>query len=303
MYFTKIFTTLSPLFANKDTKHKSIRRIESKDQIMKEESDLPEHIIYFEYLYIDNIKIKFGFESKPEFLHQTQINDTLKVVFATLMNMKSVSLDFQAYVLNHTSNHMSIFMNNIKKHYISECLSQKQLTNILLSIGIFGTLRETISNLTTALAILTRMPNRNGNVVVGIGSNIYNALRYLLYSVSNVLKELLDSAGQLNAYFYIFGQKVYRSLLRKENEIVYNLDQKETDDDDIKIEFIHNVNSLAASLNSQNKIWLKIIINDKAKATNNKPLIQENQRNKEIDEEGKLNDELENIDEGNYPQF
>ena len=296
LYLQKIMTTLSPLFIRDDNIDSPVK-LETIKSDIQGELEKPKQIIYFEYLYIDNINIKFGFESKPGFLNQAQLDDTSKVLLVTLMNMKKVTLDFQAYVLNHTSQFMPVFISNIKSHYISELYSQKQLINILMSIGIFGTLRETLSSLSTAFGILTRNPRRNENFIIGLGENIQNSTRYIIYSVSNVLKGVLDSVGQIEAYVYLFGQKVFRTLLRKDQTIVYNIEDKNMDENDIKSEFLYNINSLAASLDFQNKIWLGIVINEIIRIRKNDEFLQgnnienmsqhdQNEDNKDLDQYG-----------------
>ena len=276
LFLQKIFTTISPIFSQ-DDKTSSIVKLENLESEFRDELEKPKQIIYFEYLYVDNINIKFGFESKSGFLNQAQLDDSSKVLLVTLMNMKKVTLDFQAYVLNHTSHFMPVFISNIKNHYISECYSQKQLINILMSIGIFGTLRETLSSLSTALELLTRDPRRNDNLIIGVGQNIQTSARYLLYSVSNVVKGLLDSVGQIDAYVYLFGQKVYRTIFRKEQAIIYSIeDTNDIDENDIKSDFLYNINSLAASLDYQNKIWLSIIINELIRIRKNNEFLQGN---------------------------
>jgi hypothetical protein len=298
IFFQKIFTTLSAL-APKDAKQKTLRKLESKEFGNPPAKDgSAKQTIYFEYLYIDNIKIKFSFDNKPEFINQAHLNQTLKLIFVTLMNMKNVNLEFQAYIRAHYSQFFPLFLNNVKGHYLSEWYSQKQLTSVLLSIGILGTLKETFSNLSTALQLLIRNPNRNGNVVFGLGENLYNSSRYILYAVSNALTEAVGSIGQLYAYLNIFAHKAYKTILRRE-DILYLEARSKEDENSIKDELLQNMNSLVASLDSQNKIWLGFIILENTKLQHNKALIEgnhlkelneqlENEPENQLAEEGKL---------------
>ena len=88
---------------------------------------------------------------------------------------------------------MKIFSNKIKNHYLSEWYSNHQLLRIFVSIGVFGNIHETLSNLKSAIRSLVENPRRKGNIVVGVYYNIYNFLRYSIYAVSNFIAEVTES--------------------------------------------------------------------------------------------------------------
>jgi hypothetical protein len=89
-------------------------------EIVKKSAVQKDKSIYFENLYIDKINVKFSFTSNPNFLNQTQFNPTLKFFIAMMMNMKQVELHFQRFTVEADPINISIFMSNLKNHYLNE---------------------------------------------------------------------------------------------------------------------------------------------------------------------------------------
>ena len=78
------------------------------------------------------------------------MNPTLKFFLVLLSNLKNVKLCFSKYNLQNQHMLMSIFMAQLKRFYVQECLNHKQLFKIVSSMGLFGSISTTISGISTA---------------------------------------------------------------------------------------------------------------------------------------------------------
>jgi hypothetical protein len=158
-YGQEILSHLSILFSPKvKEKINENQSIIQMDKIKSE--DNVNKTIYFENLFIDQMRIEFSFTSVPGLLDQIQMNTTLKFLVAILANMKNLNLDFKPFILNHKSQLLPIFFNDISNHYLSECYSEKQLFQLISSVGLLGNLQDTVTNFQTAFKSLVRNPAR-----------------------------------------------------------------------------------------------------------------------------------------------
>ena len=224
-------------------------------EIVKEKQKQFDQSIYFENLYVDQMKIKFSFNSNPDFLNQTHMNSTVKFFIAMLMNMKHVELHFKPYIMNSDPVTVPMFIAQLQNHYLYECYSHKQLIRILSSVGLLGNLHDTINNFKIAFMSLVANPSRNGNFVLGVTQNVYNFARYILYAVSNTLTEVADSLFRgMNAII-------------KHNQVSTEFESQGDHSMEIEKEFLDNINSLIGVLDTQNKIWLSSFATDQVHDT------------------------------------
>lgn len=63
---------------------------------------------------------------------------------------------------------MSIFVATLKKHYLTECYGQKQILKIISAMGVFGSISESLGNLSSAVEGLVYHPSHDESVIRGV---------------------------------------------------------------------------------------------------------------------------------------
>jgi hypothetical protein len=63
---------------------------------------------------------------------------------------------------------MSVFMAQVKRHYLQQCYNHKQILQLISSMGLFGNISESLSNLSNAIESLVYHPFHEDNIFKGI---------------------------------------------------------------------------------------------------------------------------------------
>lgn len=211
-----------------------------KDVTQKLKKGEATQTIFFENFYIDHFRINFSFSSSPALLNQTSMNASLKFLLALLINLKQVKLSFTPLILDQNQKSLASFQNQIIKHYRAQCLKSTQLIQIITSLGIIGTLNETLYNFKNAFSSIIFMGGHE-NLFQGIVTGSSNFVRYSLFAVSNALTDIIQGTmNALNSLSAITSPKLAR------DEIMLAEVEAER-------EFVYNVNSMIGLLDAQNK--------------------------------------------------
>ena len=80
---------------------------------------------------------------------------------------------------------LSIFSATLKKHYLSQCYGQKQILKIISSMGLFGSISESLGNLTSAVESLVYHPSHDESMVRGIAVGAVLFVRQAGAAVAN----------------------------------------------------------------------------------------------------------------------
>lgn len=135
------------------------------------------------------------------------MNPTLKFFLVLLSNLKNVKLCFSKYNLQNQHMLMSIFMAQLKRFYVQECLNHKQLFKIVSSMGLFGSISTTISGISTAFKSLIQRPfityeQESTAKAILLGSVVFvkDTIWVLSGSVQSFYETLRDSFSVLVAY-------------------------------------------------------------------------------------------------------
>ena len=62
----------------------------------------------------------------------------------------------------------TVFRAQLKRHYLQQCYNHKQILKLISSMGLFGNISESISNLSNAIESLIYHPFNEDNVFKGI---------------------------------------------------------------------------------------------------------------------------------------
>eukprot|EP00347_Sterkiella_histriomuscorum_P015009 403358661 len=211
--------------------------------------------VFFEQFFINDIRLNFSFQSSPILFREFTMNPTLKFFIVLLSNLKNVQLKFSQYKISHQHLLLPIFVSQIKKHYIYQCYSHQQFLEIVSSMGLFGNLGETANSLQYAFKSLFQNPYRIGLKQFVKGG--FSFLKHTITAVVGPVGSILDSFRR-GIYFIISSSH--------EDQDFSNLTvDKDLFEDDISqaSRELNSFSSPLALIDTQNRIWMKIISREK----------------------------------------
>jgi len=214
--------------------------------------------IFLEQFSISEIRFSFTFSSSPILFREFTMNPTLKFFIVLLSNLKNVKLKFSKYSLQNQHMLMSIFTAQIRRFYWQECCNHTQLFKIVSSMGLFGNISDTLNNLTSAFKILVQRPfqqqdNKLKAVVVGSLVFVKDSVSAISGSVTSVFESLKKGVSFIVQYGLAH---------EKTQEMVVDKDLFE-DDIEQASKSINNFSTPLTAIDTQNRIWLKILTREK----------------------------------------
>jgi hypothetical protein len=154
---------------------------------------------------------------------------------------------------------MTSFFATLKKHYLSQCYGQKQILKIISSMGLFGSISESLGNLSSAVESLVYHPSHDENVVRGTAIGLMVFAKETVVAVTNPFWSFYESMKDGMA-----------TLLqrRRQGDIEIEVDAQDNAMLERDIEQVQrDLQNFATPLNvidSQNRIWIKIIFKEKS---------------------------------------
>lgn len=170
---------------------------------------------------------------------------------------------------------MPIFYAQLKKHYIQQCYNHQQILALISSMGLFGNISESLSNLSNAIEQLVYHPLHDENLVKGMAVGGALFLRQSISAVTGPIKAVLESISS-GLHFFISEYMARRhraaGALQNGEEDVYlpgaagGHHGRNLFDEDIEqiTRDLHNFGTPmnAIAVDTQNRIWLKIIFRE-----------------------------------------
>lgn len=170
---------------------------------------------------------------------------------------------------------MPIFYAQLKKHYIQQCYNHQQILKLISSMGLFGNISESLNNLSNAIEQLVYHPLYDDNIVKGVAVGSALFLRQSISAVTGPINAFLESISS-GFNFFISEYMAQRKQLApgalhdgEEDILVAGADgdhRRNLFDEDIE-QITRDLNNFGTPMNAiaidtQNRIWLKIIFRE-----------------------------------------
>ena len=226
----------------------SLQLSERQPDDKKKQEPRGETKVFFEHFYIDTVRVIFSFNSSPLLFHNVDLNPTTKFLVAFLTNVKKIPLNFQAFMLQQQTMHVSTMATQMRKHYLRQCYSHQHIFKIISSLSLFGNMSQTFKSLGRAVSNLVYEPFADDNIFVGVVRGSATFLRHLIFAVSNALSQMLDTL------MHGFSSLRYSTSASSQVEHQLGLDKRQSDP---------MLESHLEMIEYQNKNWLRMITKER----------------------------------------
>lgn len=169
---------------------------------------------------------------------------------------------------------MPIFYAQLKKHYIQQCYNHQQILELISSMGLFGNISESLNNLSNAIEQLVYHPLNDDDIVKGVAVGSVLFLRQSISAVTGPINSFLESIS--SGFNFFISEYTQRKQLApgalqdgEDDMLVAGADgnhRRNLFDEDIE-QITRDLNNFGTPMNAiaidtQNRIWLKIIFRE-----------------------------------------
>ena len=155
----------------------------------------------------------------------------------------------------------SIFISKLKNHYISEVYNHKQVFKIVSSMDVFGNLGQRITDLQNAVTTLTTQSWKGRDVFYNIGHGLWRVTAGVAGTVAGSASAIAGAAYHTSVDYLTckFSYSYNPAAVSREQSA-----EKDVFEDDIEslTKELNQSNSPLVTIDTQNKIWLKIIVRE-----------------------------------------
>jgi len=101
---------------------------------------------------------------------------------------------------------MSIFTAQLKRHYLQQCYNHKQILQLVTSMGLFGNINESLSNLHNAIESLVYHPFHEANIFKGIAIGGAIFVKSSISAIYGPVHSIFESFKSGATYLLQYGQ-------------------------------------------------------------------------------------------------